>query len=76
MNRQELEVEVANARLDAAKAKADLADKEFSRAQALKPDNAISGSDYDKLECDQKVAQAELREAMAQVKIAELGLGK
>jgi hypothetical protein len=36
----------------------------------------ISATDLDQTECDYMVAQAELREAIANVRIAELGLGK
>jgi len=76
MTKEELAVEVANARLDAAKAKAVRAEREWARAQALVPHNAISGTELDQAECNHMVAQAELREATANVKIAELGLPK
>jgi hypothetical protein len=64
MNREELELEIANARLDAAKARAVLAEKEWERAKSLLPANAISASDADRLECDYRVTQAEVREAL------------
>ena len=76
MNKEELNVEVAGARLDAAKAKAVRAEKVWKRAKALIPDNAISDDETDEKECNHYVAQAELREAEANVKIAELELAK
>lgn len=74
MNRAELELEIANARLDAAKARAIRAEKEWERAKSLSPQDAIAASDTDQAECDYKVSQAELREATAQVEIVKLGL--
>ncbi len=74
MNRSELELEIANARLDAAKAKAIRAEREWERSKALLPDKAISVSRADQDECDCKVAQAELKEAVAQVEIAKLNI--
>jgi uncharacterized protein involved in exopolysaccharide biosynthesis len=76
MNRTELELEIANARLDAAKARAIRAEKEWERAKSLLPQDAIAASDADQAECNHKVALAELREAMAQVEIAKLGPGE
>jgi multidrug resistance efflux pump len=72
MNMKELEVEVAQAKLDAAKAKAIRAEKEWLRAQRLLQKKAITPSDTEQIECNHLVAQAELREAEARVKIAQL----
>jgi multidrug resistance efflux pump len=74
MTKAELELEIANARLDAANARAMRAEKDWGRAKSLLP-NSIPLSEADQVECDYKVAQAELREATALVEIAKLGLG-
>jgi multidrug resistance efflux pump len=76
MTVEELEVKVAQAKLDAAKAKADRATKEWERARLLRPKEAISGTDYDQAECNNKVAQAEVEEAAAKLDIAKLKAGK
>ena len=70
----ELRVDVATAKLEATQAKADRAEKDWRRAQQLLPQNAISASDADEIECNYKVAQAGVKEATAELEIAKLSL--
>jgi multidrug efflux system membrane fusion protein len=72
----ELKVDVATAKLEAAQAKADRAKRAWDRVQQLLPQHAISASDADQIECDYKVAQAEVKEATAALEIAKLPVPK
>jgi multidrug resistance efflux pump len=79
MSKEELEVVVATAKLEAAQAEADRARKDWERAQQLLqfgPGHAISASDAEQAECDYKVAQAGVRGAAAELEIANLALPK
>jgi len=76
MGKEQLEVDVASAKLEAAQAEADRAQKAWARAQDLLRQHSISATDADQAECDYKVAQAGVKEATAELEIAKLALPK
>ena len=75
MTRQDLQVEIAAAHVEAAQARVSFTQDMATTATALLQTNATSQQDAKQRQCDYWVAKAELREANARLELAKLGDG-
>ncbi|MEQ8806668.1 MAG: efflux RND transporter periplasmic adaptor subunit, partial [Rhodospirillales bacterium] len=70
----EAQLDVAKASLEAAKTRANLAEREFKRAESLLKRNNISRETFDQRQAELETAKTTVLSAQAQIRIAKLNL--